>query len=144
MPHQCVHCSEIYADASKELLEGCSCGGRFFYYIKQEKADKLKNSPLIELEEKDKKQVEKDVREMIGEEDEEVPIVLDLESVRILEPGKYEIDISRVFDTNRPVVYKLQEGKYIIDLSSTIKGSLKELKNKIRKPVAKKRGKKKR
>jgi len=81
---------------------------------------------------------------MIGEEDEEVPIVLDLESVRILEPGKYEIDISRVFDTNRPVVYKLQEGKYIIDLSSTIKGSLKELKNKIRKPVAKKRGKKKR
>jgi len=143
MPHQCVHCGEIYPDASKELLEGCHCGSHFFYFIKKERAEQLKNQPLIELEGIDKKQVEKDVREMIGETNEEVPIVLDLEAVRILKPGKYEIDLSHVFDKDRPIVYKLQEGKYVIDLTSTLRGSLAEVKKKIRKPETKKRGKRK-
>ncbi len=37
MPHQCTKCGMVFPDASEELLTGCSCGSRFFYYIKQEK-----------------------------------------------------------------------------------------------------------
>ena len=98
MPHQCVHCGTIYKIASKELLEGCSCGSKFFFFIKDEHFSKLKeNGVAIELKEEDKTRIEKDVREIIGIK-EESPIILDLESVRVLEPGRFEIDIVKLFD----------------------------------------------
>ncbi|MCH7515305.1 MAG: hypothetical protein IH947_15395, partial [Bacteroidetes bacterium] len=34
--------------------------------------------------------------------------------------GKFEIDIVNLFKRDRPLIYKMGEGKYIIDLSSTI------------------------
>lgn len=74
---------------------------------------------------------------MAGITDEETPVILDLESVRILGDGKFEIDLVNVFDKKRPLVYKLEEGKYIIDLSSTLKKSVKDLKE-IKNPYEKK------
>ena len=126
----------MYPNAAKELLAGCSCGSRFFFYIKQELADKIQNKEEepVELKGLDKKEVEKEVREMIGIEEEESPVILDLESIRILKPGKFEIDIVGLFDKNRPLIYKLEEGKYIIDLASTLKVSLDEINKKIKDP----------
>lgn len=135
MPHQCVHCSKVYPNASRELLEGCSnngCGSRFFYYLK--KMPQARESPPIELTISDKKQVEKDVREMIGAEEEDVPVILDLESIKISGPGKFEIDVVNLLDKKRPLIYKLDEGKYVIDLASTIKVNLNEINKKIKKP----------
>ena len=43
MPHQCVHCSKIIDAGSREILEGCSdCSGKFFFYIRDEQAQKIK------------------------------------------------------------------------------------------------------
>ena len=88
-----------------------------------------------ELSVMDKKQVEKDVREMIGAEEEDVPVILDLESIRIAGPGKFEIDVVNLLDKNRPLIYKLDEGKYVIDLASTLKVNLNEIHKKIKKPI---------
>ncbi len=134
MGHQCVYCGAIYPDAAKELLAGCPCGSHFFYYIKKEYADKIKadvvQEKIEELDKLDKKKVEKDVREIMGiEEKEEIPVILDLESVRVLGPGKYEIDVVNLFSKKRPLIYKLEEGKYIIDLASTIKINAEKLKD---------------
>lgn len=134
MPHQCVHCGKIYEIASKELLEGCSCGSHFFFFIKKEQFDALKEKKIPVLEGIDKKKVEKDVREIIGAEEEEIPVILDLESVRVISPGKFEIDIVKLFNEKQPLIYKLEEGKYIIDLASTMKTSSKELEKKIKNP----------
>tara|TARA_Y100000310_G_scaffold342476_1_gene445915 strand:+ start:1403 stop:1780 length:378 start_codon:yes stop_codon:yes gene_type:complete len=118
MAHQCVHCSEIYPAASKELLEGCSqCGGRFFFYIREDQLKKAKEEP-VEIPQEEKKKVEEDIREMAGITDENAPVILDIESVRVLRPGKFEIDVVNLFKKDRPVIFKLEEGKYIIDLSS--------------------------
>lgn len=118
MPHQCVHCSNIISVASKELLEGCGeCGGHFFFYIREEQLEKLKEEP-IEIPEEEKSKVEKDIRDMAGIPDETTPVILDIESVRVLGEGKYEIDIVNLFSQKKPVIYKLAEGKYMIDLSS--------------------------
>jgi predicted nucleic acid-binding Zn-ribbon protein len=125
MPHQCIHCGKVYPDASKELLEGCSCGSRFFFYILKERLDQIKEDK-IELVGMDKEQVEKDVREIIGDIDEERPVILDLESVKILKPGTFEIDIVNLFNKERPLIYKLEEGKYIIDLASSLQADLKK------------------
>jgi len=142
MPHQCTHCGEIYPDAAPELLAGCKCGAKFFYYIRQDKLDELNRinseeiqDTIAELDRADKTQIEKDIREITGLEDEpDKPVVLDLESVRVLSPGKFEIDIVNLFSKKRPVIYKLEEGKYIIDLTSTYKVNSDEINKKIRNP----------
>ena len=48
-------------------------------------------------------------------EDDEKPVILDLESVRILKPGKFEIDVVSLMN-RKPVVFKVSEGKYLIDI----------------------------
>ena len=138
MPHQCVKCSKIIPLGSKELLVGCAnCGGKFFFYIKQEQLDQIKKN-TIEIPENEKSTIEKDIREMVGITDEETPVILDLESVRVVGDGKFEIDLVNVFNKERPLIYKLEEGKYIIDLASTLSRSVKDLKE-IRNPYEKKR-----
>jgi len=127
MPHQCVHCGKIYPNASKELLEGCSCGSKFFFYIQDSKVKEL-SSRIKELDSVDKDEIEKEVREMVGEENEETPVILDLESIRVIAPGRYEIDVVNLFNKKRPLIFKLEEGKYIIDIASTLKSGLKEIK----------------
>jgi predicted nucleic acid-binding Zn-ribbon protein len=136
MPHQCTHCGEVYPDASEELLKGCSCGAKFFYYIKQEKLDEQNVREVItELEKADKVQIEKDIRDITGlEEEPDKPVILDLESVRVIKPGKFEIDIVNLFNKKRPLIYKLEEGKYIIDLAATLKANMDEVKTKIKDP----------
>lgn len=137
MPHQCVKCSKIIPLGSKELLVGCNnCGGKFFFYVKQEQLERIKKQ-VIEIPEAEKDTIEKDIREMVGITDEETPVILDLESVRVLGDGKFEIDLVNVFNKSRPLIYKLEEGKYIIDLASTLKRSVKDLKE-IRNPYEKK------
>lgn len=125
MPNQCVHCSEIYQDGDEVVLKGCSkCGSRFFFYMSQEKLDKMKaakESTQIDMSDSEKEQVEKEVREIAGiSEDEDAPVILDFESVKILKPGKYLLDIANLFSKERPLVYKLEDGKYMIDLTSQL------------------------
>jgi len=133
MAHQCVHCGKMYPVGSKELLQGCSkCGGHFFFFIKDEQLAKLKENP-VEIPTEDLKQVEKDIREMAGIVEEDTPVILDIESVRVTGSGKFEIDLVHVFNKKRPLIYKIEEGKYIIDLASTLKQNMKNVKQ-IRNP----------
>ena len=118
MPHQCVKCNKLYPDGSNELLKGCECGGKFFFFIREENLQKVKEQ-VEELSDEEKKQIELDVREIINEKiEEDAPVILDLESVRVLKPGKFEIDLRHLFQ-GEPVVYKMADGKYIIDVASS-------------------------
>ena len=123
MPHQCVHCGQFYPAGSKELLEGGSkCGGHFFFYVREDQADKIKENP-IEIPEEEKTKIEKDIREIAGIIDDDMPVILDIESIRVTGEGKFEIDLVKLFSKNRPLVYKIEEGKYIIDIISTFNRS---------------------
>ncbi len=127
MPHQCVRCSRIIPAGSKELIEGCSsCGSRFFFYIRDEHLQRIKENPIV-LPEVDKDQIEKDIREMAGIVEEDTPVILDIESVRVMGEGKYEIDLVNLFQKNRPLIYQIEEGRYVIDLSSTLSKNIKDL-----------------
>jgi len=96
----------------------------------------LRKNP-IEIPEEERTSIEKDIRDMAGIVDEDAPVILDIESVRVVGSGKYEIDVVNLFNKNRPVIYKLEEGKYIIDLASTLSKNIKDLKE-IRNPDDKK------
>ena len=124
MPHQCVHCTAMFDDGAKEILEGCSCGSRFFFYMKRQ--DVVQVQQITEnLAAKEKKQIEHDALEMVGEDRPEKPVILDFESVRIARPGKFELDLVKIFK-GKPLVFKLEEGKYIIDIASVFKGAVDE------------------
>jgi predicted nucleic acid-binding Zn-ribbon protein len=74
-----------------------------------------KEIPIPEFDVVDKVQIEEDVRSILKIEDESKPVILDLESIRVMNPGKFEIDIVSLMN-RRPIIFKLQEGKYLIDI----------------------------
>ncbi len=117
MPHQCVRCRKFHEDAAAEILKGCSCGGKLFFYIKKEQLDQVKKiDEKIHLSKKEKEQIEEDVFDLVGQEiDSDQPVVLDIEAIRVMQPGKYELDLVHLFK-GEPLIFKLEEGKYMIDL----------------------------
>ena len=131
MPHQCVRCNTIYSDGASEILKGCSsCGGRLFFFIKKDKLEAAKVF-TSNLTPEEKVQIEADVLDLVGESSSgsDEPVVLDLETIRILKPGKYELDLVHLFKKD-PLVYKLDEGKYVVDLIQTFKHMSQENKKK--------------
>ena len=117
MPHQCVRCNTFYEDGAQELLKGCGCGGRLFFFIKKDKLDEMKKfSEESNLTQKDKEQIEQDIFDLVGSEiDKDQPVILDLEAIRVLRPGKYELDLVHLFK-KEPLIFKIEDGKYMIDL----------------------------
>jgi len=128
MPHQCVRCSKIYEDGSQEIISGCSCGAKLFFFLRKEKLKELKatQDAIQKLEPEEKKQIEKDVYNIIGVDASEEPVILDLEAIRVVKPGKFELDLVHLFNKKNPLVYKLEEGKYIIDLAETFRRERKD------------------
>lgn len=114
MPHQCVRCNSFYDELSQELLKGCKCGGKLFFYIKKESLGKAKQM-VTNLSDNDKSQIEQDIFDIVGRQQSDEPVVLDLESIKVVRPGKYEIDLVHLFKGD-PVIYKLEEGKYVVDI----------------------------
>jgi len=54
----------MFSDGSKDLLNGCSCGSKFFFFIKKSKLEKVKNLSA-KLTKDDRKQIEQDVEEIV-------------------------------------------------------------------------------
>ena len=84
MPHRCVRCGTFYEDGASEILKGCSCGARLFLFVKKKNIPEAEE--IIEnLSTEEKQQIEEDVYDIIGiEKTDDTPIVLDLESIKII------------------------------------------------------------
>ena len=108
----------MYEDGATEILKGCPCGARLFFYIKKEKLEQAKHDLNVTLSVDDKHQIEQDVFDMLNMDTTDVPVVLDFESIRVLKPGKYELDLVHLFQ-GEPLIFKLADGKYIIDVAET-------------------------
>ena len=87
--------------------------------------DLQKNKERLKFVKTLSKKVEKDVRSILDIVDEDKPVILDLESVRVVKPGKFEIDLVSLLN-RKPIVFKIQEGKYIIDIESGLPSKKKE------------------
>ncbi len=119
MPHQCVRCNIFYDDGSDIIIKGCKCGGKLFFFVRKEKLEEAKRlASQINLSDKDKEKIEEDVFELIGHEKPDEPVVLDLEAIHVTKPGKYEIDLVHLFRGD-PLIFKIEEGKYMIDVANT-------------------------
>jgi hypothetical protein len=132
MPHKCTKCGREYRDGSTEILKGCaSCGNKRFLY---ETEDQL-NKDVLE---------EKSIEEIAGESKEEVLEVIEpkkkkevemydrVETIRIVAPGSYELNLEKMAESDERIVSVGKEGSYIIDLMSMSKDEPKKKKGKKR------------
>ncbi|MBI2675295.1 MAG: hypothetical protein HYX24_02460 [Candidatus Aenigmarchaeota archaeon] len=123
MPNTCAKCGKIHPDDAPYLLNGCdSCGSKFFFFVRQDLIEIVEQERL-KLNKQEIETIEKDIREIVEEEEPEESeagqetVILDLEAIRVLKPGKYNIDVTKLF-AQKPLVIRLAEGKYRIDLST--------------------------
>ena len=116
MPHQCVKCGTFFSDGAEEILKGCNCGSKHFFFVKKAKLKKAKKIQE-EFTEEQKKEIIDQITEIAGVSNE--PVVLDFEAINVVEPGKFEIDIVNLMNKEKPIIYRLEEGKYIIDVAES-------------------------
>lgn len=113
MVHTCAKCGKVYPDSSAEILIGCSeCGGKKFYFerpdirLKRIPADRdtpVPASPPSEASEK------YPLEDNVGSR---------VESIRIVAPGTYELNIEKMAQSDDRVVGLGREGSYAVDLLS--------------------------
>jgi predicted nucleic acid-binding Zn-ribbon protein len=117
MPNRCVRCGKIYETASPEILTGCNnCGSHYFFFFKE--GDIKLQAEMSKITRAEGEEILNDVQEIVGEGNDK-PVILDLESIRIKKSGKFEIDLVSLFK-RKPIIYKIEDGKYFIDLASTM------------------------
>lgn len=120
MPHQCVRCNTFYEDGNDAVLKGCACGGKLFFFIKKSHIEEARDL-MVNLSEEEKVQMEHDVFDLVGAKpEEEKPVVLEFESISVLQPGKYHIDLVHLFK-KEPLIIKVGDGKYLLDLNETFR-----------------------
>ncbi len=120
MPHKCVQCGRDYKDASPVILRGCeSCGGRKFLYVGEN--DRNKDIMLEQSAEALAKETPDQVLVVSTGPDEKKESRDRVESIRIIAPGTYELNIEKLADSDERVVGIGTEGNYLLDLHSMIK-----------------------
>jgi predicted nucleic acid-binding Zn-ribbon protein len=127
MPHKCTKCGREYKDGSTEILKGCaSCGGKKFLYVKEEDLHKdvLEEKSIDEISKESKEQV----LEVKAEPKKEVEMYDRVETIRIVGPGTYELNIEKMAKGDERIISVGKEGVYNIDLLSFVKDDKKKKK----------------
>jgi len=122
MPNKCTYCGKVHADDAAYLMTGgCDkCGCKFFFYVREENLAKAQED-VERFSKAEMSEIEGDVREILPDAaKKEDTVVLDIEAIRIVSPGKYEIDVTNLFN-QVPIVIKVGAGKYEIDLSTVMR-----------------------
>jgi predicted nucleic acid-binding Zn-ribbon protein len=121
MPHKCTKCGREYKDGSTEILKGCaSCGGKKFLYVKEDQLNKdvLEEKSIEEIAEESKEEVLEVVEPRVKKQ---VEMYDRVETIRIVAPGSYELNLEKMAQSDERIVSVGKEGSYIIDLMSMTK-----------------------
>ena len=131
MPHKCTKCGREYKDGSTEILKGCaSCGGKRFLYVKETELNKdvLEEKSIDEIAHESRE----DVLEISEPERKEVEMYDRVETIRIVSPGTYELNLEKMAESDQRIVSVGKGGNYIIDLMSMAKDQPKKKKGRSR------------
>ena len=125
MPHKCTKCGREYKDGSTEILKGCaSCGGKKFLYVTEADLNKdvLEEKSIDEITE----ETEEQVLEIRPDPKKDVEMYDRVETIRIVGPGSYELNIEKMAQGDERIISVGKEGVYNIDLLSFTKGPKKK------------------
>ncbi|MBU0898729.1 MAG: Zn-ribbon domain-containing protein [Nanoarchaeota archaeon] len=129
MPNKCTRCGKVHPDNADYLVTGCDeCGSKFFFFMRQEAIEKYEKE-AEKLTKQEVKEIENDIREILPEKiNKDDTVILDVEAIRIIKPGKYRIDVTNLF-SQKPIVIRVGPGKYELDLSTIMKEREEDLEN---------------
>ena len=116
MPHKCTKCGRLYEDGDMNILNGCICGNNKFLYVPKETIPKEVN--LIEEKESNENEIEI-IKTSKSDKDKDKE--KDIECVKIISPGQYEINIENMLKIDGLIIELQEEGRYIIHLPSLLK-----------------------
>lgn len=139
MPHKCTRCEHIFEDGDSVILTGCpNCGWNKFLYVKSEDAEasceeiEPKASDIVDetIDTTLSKKLITELDEVLGikkeesceEENEEERV----ESVRILGPGSYELNLDSLLKRKEIIMAIKENGSYAVDLPSVFKKKKKD------------------
>lgn len=106
MPHKCMRCKSVFKDGTAIILDGCPhCGWNKFLYV-QEPETKAETISIKEVNEKEKSE-----KSEVGNR---------VESIRILSPGSYELNLESLLEREEIVALK-EDGTYVVHLPSVFK-----------------------
>lgn len=104
--HKCLRCGKIFERLTDAMLKGCpDCGGKLFLYLRP--GEELSAAELVE-------RIEVDEQGGPGE-------VEQIESLRILSPGVYELNLDALLARKEIVMRIKKDGKYVVPLSALFK-----------------------
>ncbi|ATZ61307.2 MAG: Zn-ribbon domain-containing protein [Methanosarcinales archaeon Met12] len=120
MPHKCTRCGQTFRDGASEILSGCpTCGWNKFLYVTDRSEEIARQDVLSEDAEV------MDINELINKvEIEEKPKTHPapdshrVESIKILCPGSYELNIKSLLDRPEIIMALKEEGTYMVHLPS--------------------------
>jgi len=103
MPHRCIRCSKLHESGALALRQGCECGAKVFIYL----SDRKDAAHLG-----DTKWIESELAHIVEKTD--APVTLEVENVRVLNKGVFELDINSL--VKNPLVVRDEDGVYYIRL----------------------------
>lgn len=127
MPSYCAGCGEELPDTGS-LEEGCPvCGSRRFYLKKHKSRKKTpeQGGEAVNGKEEQKTGNKPPSQERKPTSDESVPLD-SVESIRILEPGRYDLNLSRLAESDDLVVRVGPDDTFRLDLHSMVRKNKKK------------------
>lgn len=133
MPHKCTRCENIFKDGAAIILNGCpKCGWNKFLYVRDEspasaaKTEISTNTARISPEASN---FIREVDEILGIKEETPELKNEpakevgnrIESIRILSPGQYELNLESLLERKEIVMALKEDGTYIVNLPSVFK-----------------------
>lgn len=125
MPHKCTQCGREFKDGSTEILKGCpSCGGKKFLFVRESDRhrDVLEEKSIENLAEETKEEI----LEVEAEPNRHVEMRERIESIRVINPGSYELNIEKLAKSDEVVVKMGKDEKYVVDIISMMKSKKKD------------------
>lgn len=118
-----MNCGREYSEDSDELIEGCECGSSLFLFQK-EGEDAHEVEDLKEERDEVLNEIDSFLDQMDegGEdaEDNTSRISFDLESIKVIEEGVYEINVKKLLK-HVPLVVEIMDSGYYVHLPSVFK-----------------------
>lgn len=140
MPHKCTRCESIFKDGAAIILNGCpKCGWNKFLYVRD---DSPASIPVAKIEtatntgqiSPEASNFIREVDEILGIKEEKTELknkpkaentqkeIGDrIESIRILSPGQYELNLESLLERKEIVMALKEDGTYIVNLPSVFK-----------------------
>ncbi|PXF59325.1 MAG: hypothetical protein C4B59_11745 [Candidatus Methanogaster sp.] len=110
MPHKCTNCEHIFEDGSVDILNGCpNCGWNKFLYVPAKSVTET---------ETDAEDIDTPMQSDKVEEEKETVPDMEVESIRILEKGSYELNLESLLEREEIIMSMKEDGRYLVHLPS--------------------------